>query len=275
LSPTLGNHDAHSASSTTQTGPYFEVFSLPTFGQAGGIATGTEAYYSFDHGNIHFVCLDSADTSLDPGDEMLQWLAADLQATARDWMIAFFHHPPYTKGSHDSDTEIRLIDVRELVVPVLEASGVDLVLNGHSHHYERSYLLDGHYGFSGSFDPDVMALDHGDGRVDGDGSYTKQPGPHQGTVYVVNGTGGNVGGANAGLDHPAMFTAYAVLGSVILTAEGDTLDVRFIDTTGTSLDWFTIVKEGLPLFRDGFEYGNTGSWDDVRPAARPESKPAS
>ena len=66
LLPTLGNHDAHSATSSTQSGPYYEIFSLPTTGQAGGIATGTEAYYSFDHGNIHFVCLDSADTSLDP-----------------------------------------------------------------------------------------------------------------------------------------------------------------------------------------------------------------
>jgi Calcineurin-like phosphoesterase len=266
LSPTLGNHDSHSATSSTQSGPYYEIFSLPTAGQAGGIATGTEAYYSFDHGNIHFVCLDSADTSLDPADEMLQWLDADLRATTADWIITFFHHPPYSKGSHDSDLEERLIEVRENVVPLLEENGVDLVLNGHSHHYERSFLLDGHYGFSDSFDPDVMVLDDGDGRVEGDGPYTKPTGPHQGTVYVVNGTGGWSGGAGAGLDHPAMYTGSEQLGSVILTADGDTLGLRFIDTTGTPLDWFTVVKDGLPLFHDGFEYGNTGSWNGSRPA---------
>ncbi len=275
LSPTLGNHDAHSAVSSTQTGPYYELFSLPTAGQAGGIATGTEAYYSFDHGNIHFICLDSADTSLDPTDEMLRWMVADLQTTTRDWIIAFFHHPPYSKGSHDSDIEEELIEVRENVIPLLEDNGVDLVLNGHSHHYERSFLLDGHYGFSDTFDPEVMALDHGDGRVEGDGPYTKKLGPHNGTIYVVNGTGGWPGGAGAGLDHPAMYTSSRDLGSVILTADGDTLDLRFIDTAGTPLDWFTVVKFGLPLFRDGFEYGNTGSWGKVRPVARPETKPAS
>ena len=59
LWPTLGNHDGYSASSATQTGPYYDIFALPAAGQAGGVASGTEAYYSFDYANIHFVCLDS------------------------------------------------------------------------------------------------------------------------------------------------------------------------------------------------------------------------
>ena len=46
--------------------PYFDIFTLPTAGEAGGVASGTEAYYSFDYGNIHFVVLDSHDTSIDP-----------------------------------------------------------------------------------------------------------------------------------------------------------------------------------------------------------------
>ena len=41
-----------------------------------------------------------------------------------------------------------MVDMREVVLPMLEAHGVDLVLCGHSHVYERSYLLDGHYGYS-------------------------------------------------------------------------------------------------------------------------------
>ena len=45
--------------SPTETGPYFDIFSLPTKAEAGGLASGTEAYYSFDYGNIHFVVLDS------------------------------------------------------------------------------------------------------------------------------------------------------------------------------------------------------------------------
>ena len=36
--------------------------------------------------------------------------------------------------------------MRQNALPILEADGVDLVLTGHSHSYERSFLLDGHYG---------------------------------------------------------------------------------------------------------------------------------
>jgi hypothetical protein len=36
--------------------------------------------------------------------------------------------------------------MRQYAAPILERYGVDLVLSGHSHNYERSYLLDGHYG---------------------------------------------------------------------------------------------------------------------------------
>ncbi|MEC4819626.1 MAG: metallophosphoesterase family protein [Scytonema sp. PMC 1069.18] len=55
----IGNHDGGCADSTTQTGPYYELFSMPTCGEAGGLPSGTAAYYSFDWGNVHFVCLDS------------------------------------------------------------------------------------------------------------------------------------------------------------------------------------------------------------------------
>ena len=46
LWPTLGNHDAFSANSTNQSGVYYDVFTLPTLGQAGGVASATEAYHS-------------------------------------------------------------------------------------------------------------------------------------------------------------------------------------------------------------------------------------
>ena len=46
--PTLGNHDGGSAASITQSGVYFDLFTLPTRAQAGGLMSGTEAYYSFD-----------------------------------------------------------------------------------------------------------------------------------------------------------------------------------------------------------------------------------
>src|SRR5690606_6294868 len=51
----LGNHDAKSSNSITQSGVYYDVFTLPTQGQAGGVMSGTEAYYSFDYANVHFI----------------------------------------------------------------------------------------------------------------------------------------------------------------------------------------------------------------------------
>ena len=53
--------------------------------------SGTEAYYSFDYGNIHFVILDSSDSPRTAGSPMLLWLAADLATTTQDWIIAFWH----------------------------------------------------------------------------------------------------------------------------------------------------------------------------------------
>ena len=74
---------------------------------------------------------------------MYTWLEADLMANTQDWLIAYWHHPPYSRGSHDSDTTHQMFQMRERFVALLEDYGVDLVLTGHSHAYERSMLIDG------------------------------------------------------------------------------------------------------------------------------------
>ena len=80
LWPTLGNHDGHSADSSSQTGPYYDIFSLPKSAEVGGVASGTEAYYSFEYGNIHFVVMDSYETNRSSSGAMLTWLDNDLAA---------------------------------------------------------------------------------------------------------------------------------------------------------------------------------------------------
>jgi len=169
LWPTFGNHDGHSADSSSQSGPYYDIFTLPKSGEAGGVASGTEAYYSFNYANIHFVCLDSEESDRSPSGAMLTWLKADLAANTQQWLVAFWHAPPYSKGSHDSDSESELKEMRQYANPILESYGVDLVLSGHSHTYERSYLLDGHYGDSSTL-TSSMIKDSGDGREDGSGA---------------------------------------------------------------------------------------------------------
>ncbi len=240
---TLGNHDGISASSATQTGPYYDIFTLPTAGEAGGLASGTEAYYSFDYGNIHFICLDSHETDRSPTGAMMTWVSADIAATSQQWIIAFWHHPPYSKGSHDSDTELQLIEMRQNALPILEAAGVDLVLSGHSHSYERSFLLNGHYGTSGTL-TNAMKIDAGNGQEGGDGAYKAvydEADPFQGAVYITAGSSGKISGGP--LDHPVMVHASLnLLGSLVLDIDGNRLDATFVRSDGTTPDSFTILK---------------------------------
>ena len=169
---TIGNHDGTSADSATQTGPYYDIHTFPKNGEAGGVASGTEAYYSFNYGNIHVIVLDSNETSRSTTGAMMNWMKADLANVTATWLIAIWHHPPYTKGSHNSDTETNLIEMRQNFLPVLENYGVDLVLTGHSHSYERSKFIDGHYGLSSTYSSS-FEINGGSGRVDGTGAYTK------------------------------------------------------------------------------------------------------
>jgi len=241
--PTLGNHDGHSADSPTMTGPYYSSFTLPKNGEAGGLPSGTEAYYSFDYGNIHFMCLDSYDTSRAVGGTMHTWVKNDAAATTRDWLIAYWHHPPYTKGSHNSDSESALVDMRKNFLPILEDAGVDLVLCGHSHSYERSFLLDGHYGLSSTLTTS-MKKDGGSGRDPN--PYRKSGGtqPHEGAVYVVAGSSGKTSGGS--LNHPAMFISLNNLGSLVLDINGSRLDAKFLRENGSVADSFAIVKGAAP-----------------------------
>ena len=239
---TLGNHDAGTGSVGAH--PYHTLFSFPTAAEAGGVASGTRSYYSFDYGNLHFISLDSQEADRTVGGAMRSWLQSDLQSNTRPWVIAFWHHPPYSKGTHDSDTEVQLVEMRANFLPLLEQHGVDLVLSGHSHVYERSYLIDGHYGTSGTFAPG-MKLNGGSGRPAETGAYGKPstgPAAHEGAVYVVAGSSGQTGSFFPSAPHPAMFISLNTLGSMVLDVNGNRVDASFLRDDGVVADTFTLVK---------------------------------
>lgn len=221
---------------------YYDTFTLPTQGEAGGVPSGTEAYYSWDYANVHFVCLDSFATSRAKGDAMYTWLESDLAATEQEWIIAYWHHPPYSKGQHNSDAEIQSVEMRQNFIPLFEEYGVDLILTGHSHSYERSFLLDGHHGFSYEFDPS-MAKDPGDGWELGDGAYVKAPGPKAGAVYCVAGSAADV--RPGAFDHPVMVMADSILGTLVIDVEGSRIDVAFVGVDGVVPDRFTLLGPGF------------------------------
>lgn len=244
--PSMGNHEGGSASGVTGIGPYYDAYVTPTLGQAGGAPSGTEAYYSFDYGPIHFVVLDSHDLDRSPAAAMGTWLRADLEQNNSDWLVAFWHHPPYTKGTHDSDTESQLIEMRQNFMPILEAFGVDLILTGHSHVYERSMLLDGAYQTPSI--PDGVILDDGDGDTASDGVYKKASGlnPNDGVVSVVAGHGRSASRFDL---HCLNRVSVVEVGSFLFDVEGNRLKGIMLNQNGEVRDEFEILKEGAPQGR--------------------------
>ena len=248
---TVGNHETYAPIHPTAPEPmaYWDIFRLPMQGEAGGVPSGTERYYSFNYANIHFICLDSEISYTNNGGaDMLQWLHADLEDNTNDWTIVFWHSPPYTKGSHDSDeftdSDGRMFWMREQVCPIIENNGVDLVLCGHSHSYERSYLIHGHYGTSQTLMAS-MILDSTSGRPEESGPYQKpDTGPQAGfgTVYVVAGSSGWATFLQPDGPHPAMFITRLNMGSMVIDVDGPRLDARFLRETGAIDDSFTIIK---------------------------------
>lgn len=248
---TPGNHDY--GSQTVRTAPYYKNFSMPTAGECGGVPSGTEAFYSFDWGNVHFISLDSY--GIEAGNSRLYdtlgpqvtWLKKDLEANTSKWTIAFWHHPPYTMGSHNSDTEKELKEIRENLLRILERNGVDLVLCGHSHDYERSYLLDNYYGKEASFEPKVHAKSSSSAKYDGTANscpYITTGGKgNRGTVYVVSGSAGADGEIQSGYPHNAMPFSIDDGGMFYIEVENNRLDGKFLRRDGVVADKFTIFQD--------------------------------
>jgi predicted phosphodiesterase len=100
---------------------------------------GGQRYYNFKNGNVEFFALDS--TYMSP--EQLSWVMTRIPASGSNWKICFFHHPLYSHGKfHGSD-----MDLRARLEPILQQRGVQVVLSGHDHVYERLKPQKGIYYF--------------------------------------------------------------------------------------------------------------------------------
>lgn len=258
--PIPGNHDYNSVNSMAppyqHNGPYFDMVEVFKNGEMGGIPSTMEAYYSYDYGNTHFLALNSEMYSVfllwDLNPEAIKfknWLINDLKTSTQKFKVAYWHQPPYSKGSHDSDDffEVFMASMREKVVPILEEYGVDLILCGHSHVYERSYLINKHYGKSTTFNRNTMLVDSSSGNPDSNRTYIKYTfgaNKNKGTVYGVVGNSGKSEAEN-GKMHPVMYKKYAAsqgVGSMILDVKGSELTATYYKENGEVFDKFRIVK---------------------------------
>jgi hypothetical protein len=124
--PASGNHEY----GTADAAPFRQVFVLPENGGPGG----SERWYSYDWGDVHFVVLDTEKT----GPAQAAWLEADLAANKLPWTIVYGHKPPHSSGEHGNDQGFL-----QYFVPMIEAHHVPLVLAGHDHNYERFKPING------------------------------------------------------------------------------------------------------------------------------------
>tara|TARA_R110002072_G_scaffold2235_1_gene18435 strand:- start:291 stop:1796 length:1506 start_codon:yes stop_codon:yes gene_type:complete len=240
--------------------PFLDIFSFPVAGEQGGIASGTEQYFSFNYGNVHVVNLDSQLTARDTEQmaAMKQWFIDDMSATLSagefHWTIVIFHHPVYTKGGHDSDNgdhifknyDRPMLDMREQFVPLFDQYGVDLVYNGHDHFYERSYYLQGHTGLSSTFDPVLHAElntagDPTSGRGKEAYNQVTKSGADDRVVYSVVGSSGKLT-LTEDPKHPAHLLRKTQMGSVLLDITEQQLDARFILSDGSVGDHFILTR---------------------------------
>jgi hypothetical protein len=180
--PALGNHDWYSAGAK----PYLDYFTLP----------GNERYYDVSWGDVQVFALDSDPSEPDgvtADSVQAVWLKARLAASKTRWQIVYFHHAAYSSGPHGSTEAMRW--------PYKEW-GVDLVLGGHDHTYERIVV--------------------------------------DGLTYIVNGLGGAVF-YTIGTPIPGSVTRFNdAAGALLLEADGTTLRGHFQTVDGKTVDEFSL-----------------------------------
>ena len=196
LFPVLGNHEDHAQL-------YFDLFSLPD----------NEQWYSFDYGNAHFIILES--DSLAEGGEQLSWLIKNLEENHATWTFVIFHHPPFTAGGnyYKKDRIYR----KNLLHPIFEKYGVDMVFSGHDHNYERTLPIKSRAG--------------------------ERP-----VTYIVCGNGGT----SMRYVGQREWTLYAerVFGFVMLQIDGTKLFFQSINVDGIVIDEFALDKSNASSIAD-------------------------
>ena len=255
LFPAPGNHDYGNVDYPAAAVPlknydvaYHQIFSMPLEGEAGGVASHNSAYYSFDIGNIHFLSLDSYGKEggfqrmYDTLSPQVQWVKKDLEANRnKGWVVAYWHHPPYTMGSHNSDKELELVKIRENFITILERLGVDLILCGHSHLYERSSLMAGHYGMENTFNAAAYNLSNSTGTYDG--TSNSCPYIKDSSNKGVTGSAGKLSPTQTTYPHDAMVYSNAEVGGAsMIEVRGNRLDFKWICADGVVRDQFTMMK---------------------------------
>ena len=191
LFPSMGNHDVKTAGGA----PYLANWSLPTN------PAGDERYYAFGWGNALFVSINTEDpyTAGSPQHTFIESTLASAASNGYAWIIAYMHRGPYSSSTAHGENPTAIAHL----VPLFEAYGVQLVLSGHDHCYERTV-------------------------------------PMGGVTYVVTGGGGNsLYGVGASAYTAFSISAHHL---VEVTISGSTLRIDALAADGSLLDTALITR---------------------------------
>ena len=223
----IGNHDheiytngSANYSSYTSLRQYMTHFNL------------TKQYYSFDYQNVHFVAM-STEVPFGPGSNQYNFVKKDLGKAALDpnidWIVVFYHRVAYTSPVHPGSNSN--LQVRDTFHPLFGKYGVDLVIQGHIHTYQRSYPIQ--YNLEDSFKPIIME--------NGTNNYVDP----KGQIFTIVGTGGVSEPHNlVGDPRPYIaiqFNAFGFL-EINVIHNGTKLVGEFHENNGTIRDHFSITK---------------------------------
>ena len=212
----------------------------------------TMGNYSYDVGDLHFLCLDS-NVYVDPTDaEYQRWIASDLDGTDAAWKIVVYHHPAFNAGNeHYDEQHMRALS------PLFEKHGVTMVLHGHEHTYQRSMPLKfAPKDLSGAQDvggkqrlvPGTFTVD-----TNFDGHTRTVP---DGVIYIVTGAGGkhlydaamnddSTKWTHEEDDHVAYIAKFICDRHSLSVVDADARSISFrqVDEWGNEVDAFRITKK--------------------------------
>jgi hypothetical protein len=209
------------------------AFHLPT-----NSMDGTELFYSFDHGDCHFVALFNpwfTSYVFTNGTAQYHWLTNDVAQSAKKWKFLYFHNPiahsgnPHSAADRDGDGVLDQTQLMHLLEPVASTYGVQLILSGHDHAFEK---------FA----------------------------PSNGLHTVVSGGGGysSLYSLLANNRHVACAQHRSIHHCLKVTVDGDVLRAEALSTAGVYVDGF-VINRALPADRVYSSSWNTPSFETAAP----------
>jgi hypothetical protein len=213
LKISIGNHDDTSSSLLNQ---YMNHFGL------------SKQFYSFNYQNVHFVVI-STELTFTAGSEQYNFVNNDLSTAADpnvDWIVVYYHKLAYTSPSVHSGSAT----LRDTYHPLFDRYGVDLVLQGHNHNYERSYPIS--YNSNSPSSPIITDTN------------TNNYNDPQGQIYATAGTGG-ISRYSFSEKYPYMVyqqSSYFGFLNIDIIEGGTKLAATFYSNDGIVRDQFSIAK---------------------------------